>query len=110
MSGEEKAEKKLRIREYRYEREQRYLRKRSEFDEVLEEVFDRQTLMTIYNLMNKGLIREFYGVVSAGKESRIYLAKGRDDVDLAVKIYLIISAEFKKRRMMYTMYLSLIHI
>jgi len=104
LSGEEKVEKKLRIREYRYEREQRYLRKRSELDEVLEEVFDRQTLMTIYSLMNKGLIKEFYGVVSAGKESRIYLAKGRDDVDLAVKIYLIISAEFKKRRMMYTMY------
>jgi len=104
LSGEEKAEKKLRIREYRYEREQRYLRKRSEFDEVLEEVFDRQTLMTIYSLMNKGLIKEFYGVVSAGKESRIYLAKGRDDVDLAVKIYLIVSAEFKKRRMMYAMY------
>ena len=104
MSGEEKAEKKLRIREYRYEKEQRYLRKRSELDEVLEEVFDRQTLMTIYSLMNKGLIKEFYGVVSAGKESRIYLAKGKDDVDLAVKIYLIISAEFKKRRMMYTMY------
>ena len=104
MSGEEKAEKKLRIREYRYEKEQRYLRKRSELDEVLEEVFDRQTLMTIYSLMNKGLIKEFYGVVSAGKESRIYLAKGKDDVDLAIKIYLIISAEFKKRRMMYTMY------
>ena len=104
MSSGEKVEKRLRIREYRYEKEQRYLRKRSELDEVLEEVFDRQTLMTIYNLMNKGLIKEFYGVVSAGKESRIYLAKGRDDVDLAVKIYLIISAEFKKRRMMYTMY------
>ena len=64
MSSGEKVEKKLRIREYRYEKEQRSRRKRSELDEVLEEVFDRQTLMTIYNLMNKGLIREFYGVVS----------------------------------------------
>lgn len=100
----DKIEKKLRLREYRREREQRYLRKRSELDEVLEEVFDRQTLMTIYELMNRGLIKDFYGVVSAGKESRIYYAKDGGDGDLAVKIYLITSAEFKKTRAMYTAY------
>jgi len=101
---EDKLEKKLRAREYRYEREQRYLRKRSELDEVLEEVFDRRTLMTIYELMNRGLIDDFYGVVSAGKESRIYYAENRDGEPLAVKIYLITSAEFKKTRSMYVAY------
>ena len=104
MSEEDKLEKKLRVREYRYEREQRYLRKRSELDEVLEEVFDQKTLMTIYELMNRKLIKDFYGVVSAGKESRIYYAKGGNDEDLAVKIYLITSAEFKKTRSMYIAY------
>lgn len=104
MAKEDKLEKKLRVREYRYEREQRYLRKRSELDEVLEEVFDRKTLMTIYELMNRGLVKDFYGVVSAGKESRIYYAEGRDGKPLAVKIYLIISAEFKKTRAMYVSY------
>ncbi len=98
---EDKVEKKLRQREYRYEREQRYLRKRSELDEVLEEVFDQQTLMTLYDLMNKRLIRDFYGVVSAGKESRIYLAKDSEDRDMAVKIYLVVSAEFRRNRLMY---------
>jgi len=98
---EDKLEKKLRAREYRYEREQRYLRKRSELNEVLEEVFDQQTLMTIYELMNRRLIKDFYGVVSAGKESRIYYARGGDDQELAVKIYLITSAEFRKTRSMY---------
>ncbi|MCS7132936.1 MAG: serine protein kinase RIO [Aigarchaeota archaeon] len=98
----DRIEKKLRLREHRYEREQRFLRKRSELDEVLEEVFDQQTLMTIYELMNRGLIKDFYGVVSAGKESRIYYAEGRGGEGLAVKIYLVTSAEFKKSRSMYT--------
>jgi RIO kinase 1 len=96
-----KAEKKLWRRLYKYDREQRYLRKRSELDEALEEVFDQTTLMTIYSLMKKGLIKEFYGVVSAGKESRIYLAKDSSLNYLAVKIYLVASAEFRKNRVMY---------
>ncbi len=97
-------EKKLRIKEYRYEREQRYLRKRSELDEVLEEVFDQQTLMTIYELMNRRLIKDFYGVVSAGKESRIYYAESGSGETLAVKIYLITSAEFRRTRSMYVLH------
>jgi len=96
-----KAEKKLWRRLYKYDREQRYLRKRSELDEALEEVFDQTTLMTIYNLMKKGLIKEFYGVVSAGKESRIYLARDSSLNYVAVKIYLVASAEFRKNRVMY---------
>lgn len=96
-----KPEKKLEQRLYRHDREQRYLRKRSELDEVLEEVFDKLTLMTIYDLMNRGVIKDFYGVVSAGKESRIYLAKNSGAGYMAVKIYLITSAEFRKNRIMY---------
>jgi RIO kinase 1 len=69
----------------------------------LEEVFDRLTLMTIYDLMNAGALLEFYGVISAGKESRIYLAKGPEGF-MAVKIYLITSAEFKKTRMTYVVH------
>ncbi|RLG08948.1 MAG: serine protein kinase RIO [Thaumarchaeota archaeon] len=57
--------------------------------------------MTIYELMNRGFIGEFYGVVSAGKESRIYYALNREGEPLAVKIYLITSAEFRKTRSIY---------
>lgn len=94
-------EKKLWRKLYKHDREQRYLRKRSELNEVLEEVFDQSTLMTVYSLMKKGLIKEFYGVVSAGKESRIYLARDSNLEYLAVKIYLVTSAEFRKNRVMY---------
>jgi len=69
----------------------------------LEEVFDKLTLMTLYDLMNSGVLLEFYGVISAGKESRIYLAKGPEGF-MAVKIYLITSAEFKKTRMTYVVH------
>jgi len=68
---------------------------------VMEEVFDRSTLMTIYNLMNKGTIDEIYGVVKAGKEARIYWGKNPDGKELAIKIYLTASAEFKRGMLPY---------
>ncbi len=37
-----------------------------------------------------------YGVVSAGKEARVYWAKDRRGRDVAVKIYLTFTAEFRK--------------
>lgn len=37
-----------------------------------------------------------YGVVSAGKEARVYWAKNRKGEDVAVKIYLTTTAEFRK--------------
>jgi len=70
--------------------------KRSEEYEVLEEVFDRSTLMVIYEFLNKGTIDEIHGVVKAGKEARIYWGKNKQGKELAVKIYLTVSAEFKK--------------
>jgi RIO kinase 1 len=94
-------DQKLRRKEFRKEREQRYLEKRSELDEVLEEVFDRRTLLTIYDLMNTHHIREMGGVISAGKESRVYYAIGGDGAELAVKIYLTTSAEFRRNRLQY---------
>ncbi|MEM2102165.1 MAG: serine protein kinase RIO [Candidatus Bathyarchaeia archaeon] len=75
--------------------------KRSEEYEVLEEVFDRSTLMTIYDFMNKGVIGEIAGVVKAGKEARIYWGKAPDGKELAIKIYLTISSEFKKGKLVY---------
>ncbi|MCL6579216.1 MAG: serine protein kinase RIO [Candidatus Bathyarchaeota archaeon] len=70
--------------------------KRSEEYEALEEVFDRSTLMVIYDFLNKGTINEIYGVVKAGKESRVYWGKDRQGNELAIKIYLTVSAEFRK--------------
>lgn len=75
--------------------------KRSEEYEVLEEVFDRSTLMVIYDFLNKSTINEIYGVVRAGKESRVYWGKDKQGNELAIKIYLVVSAEFRKGMLKY---------
>lgn len=68
---------------------------------AFEEVFDRATLLVLYELLRRGVFENFYGVISAGKESRIYYAKNRMGEELAVKIYLVNNAEFRKNRMIY---------
>jgi len=78
--------------------------KREKGDEVLEtveEVFDRKTVMALYQMINRGIIGGMRGVVEAGKESRIYWAKGTNGEDLAVKIFLTSSMEFKKSMLQY---------
>ncbi|MEM3627478.1 MAG: serine protein kinase RIO [Candidatus Bathyarchaeia archaeon] len=101
MSYRKLIEKKLHKKEARYEIEQLMKEKRSEEYEVLEEVFDRSTLMVIYDFLNKGIIGEIHGVVKAGKESRVYWGKDREGRELAIKIYLTISAEFRKGMLKY---------
>jgi RIO kinase 1 len=75
--------------------------KRSEDYQVIEEVFDKPTLMVIYDFMNKGTINEIHGVVNAGKEARIYWGTDPVGNELAIKIYLTSSAEFKKGMLPY---------
>jgi len=96
-----KIDDRLQRREKRYETEQLMKRKRSEEYEVLEEVFDRSTLMTVYNLLNHGILDHIYGVVGSGKESRIYLGVDPKGESLAVKIYLVVSSEFKSGMLTY---------
>jgi RIO kinase 1 len=68
---------------------------------TLEEVFDRATLLVIYQFLNSGVLYEVHGVVNAGKEARVYLGKTKEGKDLAVKIYLTASAEFRKGMLKY---------
>ncbi len=68
---------------------------------TMEEVFDQSTRMVIYHFLNSGVINEVSGVVSAGKEARVYWGKTKTGEERAVKIYLTSSAEFKKGMMMY---------
>lgn len=101
MSFKKHVEEKLEKREKEYETDRLMRHKRSEEYEALEEVFDRSTLMIIYDLMNKGTIDEIHGVVSAGKESRVYWGKDKEGNELAIKIYLTGSSEFRKGMLMY---------
>jgi RIO kinase 1 len=63
---------------------------------TVEEVFDQATLMVIYGFLNSGVLDEVHGVVNAGKESRVYWGKNKEGRELAVKVYLTTSAEFRK--------------
>jgi RIO kinase 1 len=63
---------------------------------TVEEVFDQTTRMVIFDLLNSGILYELNGVVSSGKEARVYWGTAKDGTDLAVKIYLTSSAEFKR--------------
>ncbi|MDH4291876.1 MAG: serine protein kinase RIO [Candidatus Bathyarchaeota archaeon] len=94
----EKLEHRLRIVE---KRDKMLIKDFSSERAVMEEVFDRSTLMTIYDFLNKRIIDEIYGVVKAGKEARIYWGKDPDEKELAIKIYLTTSAEFKKGMLPY---------
>ncbi|QEE14833.1 serine protein kinase RIO [Promethearchaeum syntrophicum] len=52
-------------------------------------VFDSFTLVNLNKILSKGIINEFVGIISAGKEANVYYALGEEDVPLAVKIYKI---------------------
>jgi RIO kinase 1 len=101
VSFRKHVDQRLDKKERNYETNQLMKEKRSEEYEVLEEVFDRSTLMVIYDFMNKGVIDEIHGVVKAGKEARIYWGKDKQSNELAIKIYLTISAEFRKGMLKY---------
>ena len=101
MSFRKHVDQKLDKKERNYETEQLMKEKRSEENEALEEVFDRSTLMVIYDFMKQNVIGEIHGVISAGKESRVYWAKDNEGKELAVKIYLTGSAEFRKGMLQY---------
>ena len=66
-------------------------------DKVLEAVFDKSTVMTLSRLINNGIISYVNGAVGAGKESQLYWAVDPEGNDLAVKIYLVTTSNFKKR-------------
>jgi RIO kinase 1 len=69
---------------------------RSKDRATVEEVFDNTTRMVVFDMMNSGFFHELNGVVSSGKEARVYWGTTKEGTDLAVKIYLTSSAEFKR--------------
>ena len=81
----------------KYERKSKFLNKMSEDYDVFDNVFDVPTLMTINELRRDGIIQSIKSSLAAGKESKVYLAVAPDGSLRIVKIYLTVSAEFKKR-------------
>jgi len=89
--------RKMKEKLLRFERESRFLRKDSDQRKVLEEVFDQATLLAIEQLRARKDLRELNGVVSAGKEARVYFGEVEDGGTVAVKIYLTSASDFRKR-------------
>ncbi len=79
------------------ERESRLLEKRSEDYQVMEGVFDLPTLKVIAKMVDDGVLKSVKSHFAAGKESKLYIAETPEGKYVAVKIYLTVSAEFKKR-------------
>ena len=90
-------EEQLRERLLKYQRDSRYLTKDSDDRKVIEEVFDGATLRVLSVLLGKNEIDYLNGVVAAGKEARVYWGVAVDGTPRAVKIYMMASADFKKR-------------
>jgi RIO kinase 1 len=97
LSGyDEKLEARIARELFQSEKDNRYLRKRSEEYQALESVFDRETLFALYELMKRGSFDYLNGVVRAGKEGRVYWGvKGVEDV--AVKVFYTTASSYRKR-------------
>ncbi|HEY3094650.1 MAG TPA: serine protein kinase RIO [Nitrososphaera sp.] len=80
-----------------HERKSRLLIKRSEDYQVFDDVFDVSTLMTVNDMRDDGIIEHVRGPLAAGKESKVYIAVAPNGSLRILKIYLTVSAEFKKR-------------
>lgn len=52
-------------------------------------IFDKQTLETVNRLYVKGVIDQFVGLISSGKESNVYFVYGENNQPLIIKIYKI---------------------
>jgi RIO kinase 1 len=69
--------------------------KRSEDRDVMESVFDTQTLLMLYHLFNRGILDVINGCISTGKEANVYWAVQPDGTDVAIKIFRIATFNFK---------------
>ncbi|MGL6298198.1 MAG: serine protein kinase RIO, partial [Methanobacteriaceae archaeon] len=60
------------------------------------EIFDKQTLKTLYKLANQGHLDILNGAISTGKEANVLKGIQDDGTIVAVKIYRIATSDFKK--------------
>jgi RIO kinase 1 len=92
-----KARERIAHRERAVERRDKMLiHDKSNERATVEEVFDQTTRLIVFDMLNSGILYEVNGAVSSGKEAKVYWGKNKEGKDLAVKIYLTSSAEFKK--------------
>ena len=68
-----------------------------EKNKVVNEVLDKSTMLTLYNMINSHIISYVNGIVSAGKESVLFWAVNDKNENIALKVYLVTTSNFKRR-------------
>ena len=66
-------------------------------NKVINEVLDKVTVFELYDLIKAKIISYVNGVIKSGKESVVFWAVGPNGINLALKVYLITTSNFKKR-------------
>ena len=66
-------------------------------NKTVNEVLDKLTTLTLYDLIKSKTISYVNGVVRAGKESVVFWAVSPEKHDIALKVYLTSTSSFKKR-------------
>ncbi|MFX0049100.1 MAG: hypothetical protein ACFE8G_13190, partial [Candidatus Hermodarchaeota archaeon] len=56
---------------------------------TVDSVFDERMYLQLSNLIKVGILNRIEGIISAGKESNVYLAYGQNNEEYAIKIYKI---------------------
>ena len=66
-------------------------------NKVINEVLDKPTIFELYELIKSNIISYVNGAVKSGKESVVFWAVDQNQSNLALKIYLVTTSNFKKR-------------
>ena len=60
------------------------------------EVFDKQTLLVIYDFMTAGYVDSVHYTISTGKEGNVFYVTDEDDQPFALKIFRTSTSTFKR--------------
>src|SRR3989442_15818791 len=93
---QERLEKKIEDRLVQKDREKKTEKDIFNKNKVISEVLDKSTIMTLSGMISDGTLSYVNGAVGSGKESKIYWVDPSGK-DLAIKIYLVTTSNFKKR-------------
>ena len=66
-------------------------------NKVINEVLDKPTIFELYELIKSNIISYVNGVVKSGKESVVFWAVAPNQSNIALKVYLVSTSNFKKR-------------
>jgi RIO kinase 1 len=74
---------------------QKIRRERQKELKIARGVFDRRTLLVLYELLNKNILKEVIGIIKEGKESVILSGITPENKYAAIKVYRIEACNFK---------------